>query len=266
MARRRQDKFPDQIEVIAKLVGLVIVLLALSVGGVTHFTEAFTSLVTMILVLLFALIVIAGGIGIFLIKRRNRRLAGETGQSLSDLLDSIPASQPEPTLSEKLRQLDWFQFEKVSAAMLRARGFTVERRGGAKADGGIDLIARTETETIAVQCKHWQAWNVGVKTVREFLGAMTHAQITRGMIITLKGYTHDAALLAKNHNIELIDELQYLELLSDTGAQHDPEFQEALNDRTKYFPKCESPMVLRRGYNEFWGCSRFPQCRYTLKI
>jgi len=266
MARRRQDKFPDLFEAIAKLVIIGVVLLALAIGGVAHFTEAFTSLVTLLLVLLVALLVVAGVIGIFVIKRRKRRLAAETGQSLSDPIDHLPASQPEPTLSEKLRQLDWFQFEKVTAAMLRARGFTVERKGGAKADGGIDLIARTETEIFAVQCKHWQAWNVGVKTVREFLGAMTHAQMTGGIIITLKGYTNDAALLAKSHNIELIDELQYLELIRNTRAELDPEFQQSLNDRTKYCPKCEAPMVLRRGYNEFWGCSRFPQCRYTLKV
>jgi len=54
--------------------------------------------------------------------------------------------------------------------------------------------------------------------------------------------------------------------IRNTRAELDPEFQQSLNDRTKYCPKCEAPMVLRCGYNEFWGCSRFPQCRYTLKV
>jgi DNA topoisomerase-1 len=35
----------------------------------------------------------------------------------------------------------------------------------------------------------------------------------------------------------------------------------------KLCPKCQSPLVLRKSiYGEFYGCSKFPKCRYTEKI
>jgi hypothetical protein len=39
--------------------------------------------------------------------------------------------------------------------------------------------------------------------VREFLGALTDAQIKQGILITLCGYTHEARQLAAKHGIEL---------------------------------------------------------------
>lgn len=263
--RRRQDRTPDLIEGVVKFVIFGVMLVAITVGGVHNFNTVFNSVMSAIIFLVIAALIIGGGIALAVILIRRKRLVG-TEQPATDNIAPVPIVRTEPTVSEKLRELDWFQFEKVTAAVMRAGGYAVERRGGAKADGGIDLIARKEDEIIAIQCKHWQAWDVGVKTVREFLGAITHAQIPKGIIVTLKGYTREAEDLAASHNIQLINETQYREFIATSGAQYDPEFQRALNDTTKYCPKCEAPMVLRHGYSQFWGCSRYPQCRYKLKI
>lgn len=33
---------------------------------------------------------------------------------------------------------------------------------------------------------------------------------------------------------------------------------------TKICPECGAPMEIKNGYRgKFWGCTRFPQCRYT---
>ena len=61
--------------------------------------------------------------------------------------------------------------------------------GGANLDGGIDLLIEKNVIKKAVQCKQWRTWNVGVKAVREFLGALTDAKIEKGIFITLRGYT-----------------------------------------------------------------------------
>src|ERR1043166_55627 len=74
-----------------------------------------------------------------------------------------------PSLIERLRTIDWFQFEKVVAATYRKLGYSVMRRGGANPDGGIDLIIDKNGEQMAVQCKHWKTRDVGVRPVREFL-------------------------------------------------------------------------------------------------
>src|SRR5207248_4229346 len=86
-----------------------------------------------------------------------------------------------PYLIERLRAIDWFQFEKVVAATYRKLGYHVTRRGGANPDGGIDVIIEKEGLKTAVQCKQWKVSNVGVRPVREFLGALTDAGLTNGI-------------------------------------------------------------------------------------
>jgi HJR/Mrr/RecB family endonuclease len=181
-----------------------------------------------------------------------------------------PASTAD--LIEQLRTIDWFQFEKVVALAYRKQGYSVTRRGGANPDGGIDLVISKDGETKAVQCKQWKAWNVGVKAVREFLGALTDAGIQRGIFITLRGYTGEAKQLADKHGIEIVNETGLAAMLDATDARFDPEVLDILQDTRKFCPKCERPMVLRlarRGANagqKFWGCSNHPHCRFTLPL
>src|SRR5206468_4017056 len=106
-------------------------------------------------------------------------------------------------LLEQLRSIDWFQFEKLIALVYQKLGYAVTRRGGANPDGGIDLIIEKDGQRVAVQCKQWKTWTVGVRNVREFLGALTHAKVQRGIFITPKGYTGDAKKLADEHGIEI---------------------------------------------------------------
>jgi hypothetical protein len=82
--------------------------------------------------------------------------------------------QPKPTkpLLEQLRAIDWFQFEKLIALAYSATG-VVTRKGGANPDGGIDLVLDRRGERFGIQCKHWKSWTVGVKVVREMIGAPT---------------------------------------------------------------------------------------------
>ncbi len=94
---------------------------------------------------------------------------------------------PTLTISQKLRKIDWFQFEKLMELIYRQRGFTVTRLGGANPDGGVDLIVKSPSETFAVQCKQWRKWTVGVKEIREFLGALTDSGIQKGIFVTLGG-------------------------------------------------------------------------------
>ena len=183
-------------------------------------------------------------------------------------------SKPPSTggLIEQLRSIDWFQFEKVVGHMYLKLGYDVTRRGGANPDGGIDLIIQKDGQCAAVQCKQWKTWNVGVKTVREFLGALTDAGIQKGKLITLRGYTGEAKQLAEKHQIEIVNEVGLTQLIESTDAQFDPEVLKLLHDTRKFCPKCEREMVIRvaeRGPNpgsKFWGCSGYPKCHFKLPI
>ena len=169
--------------------------------------------------------------------------------------------------------MDWFQFEKLVGHIYEKQGYTVTRRGGANPDGGIDLIVEKDGQRAAIQCKQWRTWNVGVKAIREFLGALTDAGIQKGIFITVRGYTGEARQLAEKHDIEILNETGLTRMLDATDTRFDPHVLELLRDTRKFCPKCERELVIRvakRGPkpgNQFWGCSGFSQgCHFKMAI
>ena len=88
------------------------------------------------------------------------------------LAPAVAKPQTTDQFVERLRCIDWFQFEQLVALVYRKQGYVVSRRGGANPDGGIDLVTEKSGTRTAVQCKHWKNRDVGVKTIREFLGAL----------------------------------------------------------------------------------------------
>jgi restriction system protein len=174
---------------------------------------------------------------------------------------------PEPAISEKLRKIDWFQFEKLIELIYQRRGFKVKRLGGANADGGVDLVVELPAERFVVQCKHWRMWNVGVRDIREFLETLTDSQIPNGIFITLRGYTREAKQLADKHGIKILNESDIIQMLEKSDLIYSQEISRLLSDERKLCPKCENEMVLRTNRlkgNKFWGCSNFPRCRFIL--
>ena len=144
-------------------------------------------------------------------------------------------------------------------------------QSGANPDGGIDLVLSDASgRRRAVQIKQWRTWKVGVKTIREFIGAMKVAGIENGIFITLHDYSLDAMKTARANGIETINGAAFARLLQTTDAKYDPEFLLLLDGKMKTCPKCDQPMVLRtavKGANpgsQFWGCSTYPRCRFTL--
>jgi len=185
----------------------------------------------------------------------------------------LPRNAPGDTsLPQKLEAIDWFQFERVIARAYEKLGYSVERRGGAHADDGIDLVIHRNGESVGVQCKHWKAWRVNPKTVREMLGAITAAKLRSGTILCWRGFTREGQAKAAEYGITLVDAPGILQMLESVDARFDPEMQALLDDRRKYCPKCEAEMVLRTpskgpsAGEPFWGCSRYPRCTYTFEV
>jgi len=144
--------------------------------------------------------------------------------------------------------------------------------GGANPDGGIDLIVSNAGINLGVQCKHWKSWKVGVKQMREFLGALVDRGLSNGTFITLQEYTSEAQEFASKHNIQLIGRGEFMRMLEGVHWKWNPTVQAILNDTRKLCPKCESEMVLRtaaRGRNigqKFWGCSTYPRCKAVIQV
>ena len=181
-----------------------------------------------------------------------------------------PVTDSRESVLAGLRRLDWFQFEKLVAAIYRSYGDSVERLGGAHPDGGVDLIVTAKTGRFVVQCKHWCNWTVGVKNIRELLGTLTTSGIPKGVFVTMRGYSEEARDLGVKHGLVLLDEKQLAELIVGLGPAHGAEVLALLNDPRKFCPKCEREMVLRtarRGSNagrQFWGCPNYPRCDGTI--
>jgi ssDNA-binding Zn-finger/Zn-ribbon topoisomerase 1 len=198
--------------------------------------------------------------------------------SLPDLGPSLRPSLRTPAkgeLAERLRQIDWFQFEKLVGALYREKGYLVERLGGAKPDGGIDLILRSQngTATIIVQCKHWRKSRVKEREIRELEGAKAIARASRAVMVTLRGFTDPALRLAAERQIQVLDEHHLIEWIEQRRNRPGwPDIEACLNSADKWCPTCESAMVertvakgARRG-EKFWGCSQFPKCRHILEF
>jgi len=187
-----------------------------------------------------------------------------------------PMAPPEkPQLSradllDRLRAIDWFQFEKVVARLYEKQGYVVTRRGGANPDGGIDMVIEKPGIQRAVQCKQWKAWNVGAPAVRNFVGALHIEKFQKGIFVTLRGYTVQAKQLADDQGIEMLAADDLARKLESVDARHDREILELLADERKFCPKCEAQMVLRTVKNganaggHFWGCSTYPRCKFRL--
>ena len=273
MARRRNHDF-DIVTGVAQ-VAMLLVLAYLFIPQVRQ-------LLLGIGLIAFGLVVFVGIVAliIFLVSRSSQhdqnRLDFMTGSdtAVDDNCHGKGPSLPQIAgdLVIQLRTIDWFQFEKIVAVAYRKLGYSVTRRGGANPDGGIDLLIIKNGETKAVQCKQWKTWNVGVKAVREFLGALTDAKVQRGIFVTLGGYTGEAKQLADKHGIKMLNETELARMLESADAKYDPEILALLRDQRKFCPKCESEMVLRTAKkglgagNKFWGCSSYPRCRFTMPV
>jgi restriction system protein len=100
--------------------------------------------------------------------------------------------------------LTWKEFEEFIGEAYRRQGYEVEERGGSGADEGIDLILRKKGEKVLVQCKHWQAYQVGVNIVRELYGVVAAEGATKGIIVTTGYFTRDAENFAHGKPMLLI--------------------------------------------------------------
>ncbi len=176
------------------------------------------------------------------------------------------ASQTGPlNAREQLQRIDWRQFERVVARILEHMEWQVTLSGGAKPDGGADILARKNGEIAVVQCKHWKNTQVQVKVVRELLGTKASAGFAahEAVLFTSSTLTDDALRFARENKITVFDGGAILRLVEEIGVTN---FPELLEPNRKLCPKCDAPMVRRDAARPFWGCSTFPRCRGVIEI
>lgn len=179
-------------------------------------------------------------------------------------------------LLAKVKAIDWFQFEILIGLLYEDAGYSVQRVGGAKADGGVDLIAEKPGKRAVVQCKHWNSWKVPPKDIRELLGAMADTGVQYGVCVTMRGFSKEAQDLAARQGIVLYQETDIVGMIMSADSVCAPRIATLLNDTRKFCPECETEMVVRtakkgkKAGSQFWGCPNFrlkpPRCRTTFDI
>ncbi len=115
---------------------------------------------------------------------------------------------------DSLKALSWQELESLTAQILRGLHYKVIDMGGAKADGGIDLIAYKKNFKYIIQCKQWKSTTVGVKVVREMLGVSMHEKASGVYIFTCGNFTKDAKEFAKGKPVYLVNGYQICKLIA----------------------------------------------------
>jgi restriction system protein len=171
-----------------------------------------------------------------------------------------------------LKQLEWRRFEELCVAYYQALGYntTIEGMG---ADGGVDIVLSKppfQEVSIVARCKSWDAYRVGIKTVKELRASATAAKIADAVLLTSGRFTQEALDLAGKEKIEMIDGVRLLDKI----AALPPEKSQALlkfatsgDFLTPTCPRCSVKMISRqstRGGRKFWGCKNYPQCKQTI--
>jgi restriction system protein len=166
---------------------------------------------------------------------------------------------------ESIRGLSWRRLETLVAEAYRMDGYSVVGNSGPGSDGGVDILARKDGETVLVQCKQWKAQKVGVKTVREMFGLLNSEGANEVHVVTSGSFTQEAKDFAANKPIKLIDGPMLFQMVKKAQSVVSP-VNMASDMPAVLCPKCGATMALRtakRGSHtgeRFWGCEKFPEC------
>ena len=150
--------------------------------------------------------------------------AGQTEQSPEE--PGIESDEIRPwrqRLSEVLKKMDAYAFERLSQRLLRECGFTqviVTKKSG---DGGIDGTGKLKINgifsfNVAFQCKRYTD-AVGAPAIRDFRGSLT-TDIEKGIFITTGTFTKAAVEEASNagkQQIDLISGEEFMNKLAEYG-------------------------------------------------
>lgn len=165
-------------------------------------------------------------------------------------------------------KMDGRQFELYLGLLYKALGYKTEvtRSTG---DFGADLVIEKDGLRTVIQAKCYSK-NVGIDAVQQVYAAKALYGATQAMVVTNRGFTDAAKNLARSNGVILIDREKLIEMMLKMSPNQKPDVKKVASESEKtqrQCPRCGSFLVLRSGpKGEFYGCSTFPKCRYTMNL
>lgn len=106
----------------------------------------------------------------------------------------------------ELRKMDPFQFEHYIANLFRKYGYKTKVTL-ASGDLGIDAEAWKNGKYSVIQCKRYaESQTIGSPEIQQFIGSMKIYNASQGFFVATTRFSIPAVNLAKQHNVELIDD------------------------------------------------------------
>ena len=129
---------------------------------------------------------------------------GLATQYIKDALDAKKAANIQSGFNPDILPVDGLEFEAWVADGLRQFGWDAYATQGS-GDQGIDVIAKRDGISIAIQCKLYSK-PVGNKAVQEALAGAQYAGMDFAAVLTNAGYTRNAIELASATNVILLSQ------------------------------------------------------------
>jgi hypothetical protein len=111
---------------------------------------------------------------------------------------------------DALARLSWQDFEHLLAEHYREQGYRVELVTAhdlkALAHAGLDMRLHRQSETVIVQCGHWDAIFVDLAEVQQLLSTMLNEAASRGILVTRGSFTQAARnAVRRQPRVHLVD-------------------------------------------------------------
>lgn len=127
------------------------------------------------------------------------------------IIENIDINIFKRILNRYIETLDGREFEYICEFALNNNGYKAKVTQASR-DGGKDIIAKKDGETIFVECKRYATSNISNEQVLKLVGACTVNSVNHAIFITTSNYTNDAVNVYKNNtNSDFELELWYME-------------------------------------------------------
>lgn len=103
-----------------------------------------------------------------------------------------------------INNFDGYQFENFTKVLLEKNGFKDVRLSKSSNDYGIDVFAKKNNYTYAIQCKRYNK-PVGIKAIQEAIGGCVYYQCDIPVVFTNNTFSKAAINLANQNDVELWD-------------------------------------------------------------